>query len=59
MSAAQPEMKYSVYIALVLIAAIAMYDLTINNTVQETKEIIFGLLAFVGARQAVKSFLRK
>ena len=55
----EPERKYSVYIALVTLAAIAMYDLAANGSVDASKEIVLALLGFAGGRQLIKSFANK
>jgi len=54
-----PDRKYSVYIALVVAGAVSMYDLTINGSLEASKEIVLVLIAFAGLRQAAKSFLKK
>jgi len=59
MSATEADRKYSVYIALVIAGAIAIYDLTTNNSIEASQEIVLTLIAFAGARQALKSFLKK
>lgn len=53
------DRKYSVYVALVVLAGLAAYDLQINGGIEATKDILLGLLGFAGARQAIKSFLQK
>ena len=52
-------MKYSVYIALIIGGAVAMYDLTTNGSLDASQEIVIAFLGFAGLRQAMKSFLKK
>jgi len=59
MSSTEADRKYSVYIALVIAGAVTMYELASIGTVDQTKEIALAFLAFAGARQAIKSFLKK
>lgn len=57
--ASKADMKYSVYIALIVGGAIAMYDLTQNGSIEASKEVVIAFLGFAGLRQAMKSFLKK
>lgn len=59
MSATEADRKYSVYIALVIAGAVAIYDLQSNGSIEASKEIVLSLIAFAGLRQALKSFLKK
>jgi len=59
MSATEADRKYSVYIALVIAGAVTMYELASVGTVSQTQDIALAFLAFAGARQAIKSFLKK
>jgi len=59
MSATEADRKYSVYIALVIGGAVAIYDLQSNGNLEASKEIVLTLIGFAGARQALKSFLKK
>ena len=53
------DRKYSVYIALSISGAIAITDLAVNGSIDASKEIVLGLIAFAGIRQVVKSVLKK
>jgi len=57
--AEEAERKYSVYIALVTLGAVAMYDLAANGNLEASKEIVLALLGFAGGRQLIKSFAGK
>lgn len=59
MSSTEADRKYSVYIALVIAGAVAIYDLQSNGSIEASKEIVLALIAFAGLRQALKSFLKK
>jgi len=59
MSAELPDKKYSVYIALIGLIGISIYDLTNTGNLEASKEIVLALLAFAGGRQLMKSFLNK
>lgn len=54
-----PEQKYSVYIALVMAGIVAIVDLVYNGSIDASKEISLALIAFAGARQVLKSVLKK
>jgi len=56
---AEADRKYSVYIALVIAGAVTMYELAAVGTVDQTRDIALAFLAFAGARQVIKSFLKK
>jgi len=57
--AEEAERKYSVYIALVTLGAVAMYDLAANGNMEASRDIILALLGFAGGRQLIKSFAGK
>jgi len=59
MSVQEADRKYSVYIALVGVIGISIYDLTNTGTLEASKEIVLALLAFAGGRQLMKSLLKK
>ena len=56
---AEADRKYSVYIALVIAGAVTMYELAAVGTVDQTRDSALAFLAFAGARQVIKSFLKK
>lgn len=53
------DRKYSVYVALTISGALAIYDLNVNGSLEATKEIVLALIGFAGVRQVLKSFLKK
>lgn len=53
------QAKVSVYIALIMVGAIAIADLVTNQNVEASTTILLGLLAFAGGRQLLKSGLGK
>ena len=62
MSTEQPgniDQKYSVYVALGIAGAIAIYDIAVNQSVEASKEIVLAFVAFAGLRQAAKTFLKR